>query len=93
MAGSSQPAGELTMEMQTLIRRVRGEYLEMPGLSLTLAQACRLWQIDSHSCEAALDSLVAEHFLGRSRDGAYILVGTPRMAKAGTRRRSTTAVA
>ena len=28
-----------------LIGRVRSEYHEMPGLQLTVAQACRLWQI------------------------------------------------
>jgi hypothetical protein len=81
------------MEMQTLIRRVRGEYLEMPGLSLTLAQACRLWQMDPLTCQAALDTLIAERFLGRSRDGAFVLIGAPRMAKAGMRRRSSHAVA
>jgi hypothetical protein len=73
------------MEMQTLIGRVRGEYLEMPGLSLTLAQACRLWQMDARTCEAALDLLIAERFLGRTRDGAFVLVGVPRMAKASIR--------
>lgn len=30
---------------ESLIDRVRGEYREMPGLKLTVAQACRLWQI------------------------------------------------
>jgi hypothetical protein len=70
------------MEMQTLIRRVRGEYLEMPGLSLTLAQACRLWQMDVRTCETALAVLMAERFLGRTRDGAFVLVGAPKMAKA-----------
>ena len=81
------------MEMQTLIRRVRGEYLEMPGMSLTLAQACRLWQMDAPTCQAALDMLIAERFLGRTRDGAFVLVGQPRMVKAGLRRRSSHAVA
>jgi hypothetical protein len=81
------------MEMQTLIRRVRGEYLEMPGLSLTLAQACRLWQMDTHTCQAALDTLIAERFLGRTRDGSFVLVGTPRMVKAAIRIPSSHAVA
>ena len=81
------------MEMQTLIRRVRGEYLEMPGMSLTLAQACRLWQMDAPTCQAALDMLIAERFLGLTRDGAFVLVGQPRMVKAGLRRRASHAVA
>jgi hypothetical protein len=86
------------MDMQTLIRRVRGEYLEMPGLNLTLAQACRLWQMDAVTCQAALDALIAERFLGRTRDGAFVLVGpavgpVPRMAKASLRLPSHHAVA
>jgi hypothetical protein len=86
------------MDMQTLIRRVRGEYLEMPGMSLTLAQACRLWQMDTATCQAALDALIAERFLGRTRDGAFVLAGSavghvPRMAKASLRPPSHHAVA
>jgi hypothetical protein len=81
------------MEMQTLIRRVRGEYLEMPGMSLTLAQACRLWQMDEQTCQTALEALIAERFLGRSRDGAFVLIGTPRMLKATNRRPAAHAVA
>ena len=32
--------------MEALVQRVRGEFREMPGLRLTFAQACRLWQLD-----------------------------------------------
>lgn len=28
-----------------LTERIRGEFLEMPGLKLTTAQACRLWNL------------------------------------------------
>ena len=31
------------MESPTLVDRVRGEFMEMPGLQLTMAQAARLW--------------------------------------------------
>ncbi len=37
--------------------RVRSEYLEMPGLSLTLAQAARLWQLDGELATGVLASL------------------------------------
>src|SRR5260221_4617557 len=30
----------------SLVARVRGEYREMPGVRLTVAQACRLWHVD-----------------------------------------------
>ena len=55
-----------------LVARVRGEYVEMPGLRLTLAQACRLWQVDRATCENLLDHLVRDGFLGRTDGGFYV---------------------
>jgi hypothetical protein len=57
---------------ESLIDRIRGEYREMPGLKLTVAQACRLWQIDRATCEATLDRLIHEEFLCQIPGGAYI---------------------
>jgi DNA-binding IclR family transcriptional regulator len=54
-----------------LIRRVRGEFLEMPGLRLRLDQAQRLWNMDRSSCELLLSSLVEAKFLRRYSDDAY----------------------
>jgi hypothetical protein len=45
------------------LQRIRGEYLEMPGLTLNLKQAARLWQIDPGQCKALLEQLVSEGFL------------------------------
>ena len=42
---------------------IKGEYLEMPGLRLTLAQAARLFSMKPGVIEAALDRLVASSFL------------------------------
>ena len=55
----------------TLIRLVHSEYLEMPGLQLTLAQAARLWNSDRDSCAHALETLVAASFLRRA-GGHYV---------------------
>ena len=55
-----------------LIDRIRLEYHEMPGMRLTFAQACRLWQLDERSCREALLALEREQFLRRMRDGSYI---------------------
>jgi Fic family protein len=52
---------------------VRAEFLEMPGLKLTIAQAQRLWGIDRATCEAAIEELIACRFLARTRDGAFVL--------------------
>jgi hypothetical protein len=45
------------IDERDLIRRIRAEYREMPGLSLTLPQAARLWQIDSIDCGRLLERL------------------------------------
>ena len=54
-----------------LVHRVQGEYLEMPGLSLTRAQAQRLWNLDCATCEHLLRLLVEGRFLYHRGDGAY----------------------
>ena len=55
-----------------LVARVRGEYVEMPGLRVTLAQACRLWQVDMSTCEKVLGHLVGVGFLSRTSGGFYV---------------------
>jgi hypothetical protein len=74
---------------EQLIARIRAEFLEMPGLHLTLAQARRLWHLDDAVCRAALDELVRAHFLAHHANGRYSRVSEhrrqtpkPRMAKA-----------
>lgn len=57
--------------MDDLIRRVRGEYLEMPGLKLTTAQASRLWGLDPSTCQRLLSTLMDSRFLARTSDGHY----------------------
>ena len=60
------------VKLEPLLIRIRGEYREMPGLRLSLSQACRLWHLDRATCEAALHALVHEHFLHQMQDAAYI---------------------
>ena len=38
--------------------RVRAEFMEMPGMKLTLPQAARLFNLDASRCERVLGSLV-----------------------------------
>ena len=54
-----------------ITERVRGEFREMPGLSLTLAQAGRLWSLDDETCRDVLTQLVENGFLCRRPDGAF----------------------
>ena len=58
------------MEVNGVARRVRAEFLEMPGLRLTPAQASRLWNLDVDACRAVIDALVAESFLRWTVSGA-----------------------
>jgi hypothetical protein len=58
--------------LELLIGRIRGEFREMPGLRLTIAQACRLWQVDPATCEAVLQTLLADHFLVRTANGSFM---------------------
>ena len=55
-----------------IIPRVEGEYREMPGLSLTLPQAARLWGLDFDTCELALTELIERRVLARGLRGTYI---------------------
>jgi hypothetical protein len=48
------------------LQRAKADFLEMPGLRLTAAQARRLWMLDDGTCEAVLSSLVRDHFLAPS---------------------------
>ena len=53
----------LTVEIQNIIERVRGEFNEMPGLRLTPEQAARLWGLDAKACSEVLRALVSSSFL------------------------------
>jgi hypothetical protein len=65
---------KLTRAPDEVLRRVQGEFLEMPGLRLTMSQARRLWGLDAVQCDALLGALVEAKFLFRTRDGAFMRV-------------------
>ena len=58
------------MEFEAIVRRVRGEFLEMPGLSLTVAQAGRLWGLEQDLCQRVIGALIGTAFLQRTAGGA-----------------------
>ncbi len=70
-----------------VLRRVQCEFLEMPGLRLTGAQARRMWGLDAAVCEALLGALVDAKFLFQTRDGAFMRVEHAGSAKASLRTR------
>ncbi len=55
-----------------LLLRVAGEYREMPGLSLTVPQAERLWGLDASTCATLLTALIERRVLTRTASGAYV---------------------
>jgi len=63
---------ESSRGIQDVVQRIRGEFLEMPGLRLTAEQARRLWRLDETACDAVLGALVDARFLARTRDGAFV---------------------
>jgi hypothetical protein len=63
------------MESARLVERVRGEFIEMPGLQLTMPQAARLWGLDITACRHVVDVLVDSSFL-RWTDGGKIVRAT-----------------
>ena len=63
--------GTLPTVFDEALRRARAEFLEMPGLQLTEAQAARLWCFDIALCRAVLAALVDAHFLVRTRNASF----------------------
>jgi len=62
------------MQQCAIANRVRGEFLEMPGLQLTMAQAARLWGMDQAACRAVIDSLIEAAFLRWTPAGTIVRV-------------------
>ena len=79
-----------------MLRRICGEYLEMPGLRLKQEQAQRLWGLDRARCAQLLRVLVESGFLCRYPDGGYGrcsdgVVNLPAFPSDASRRRITAA--
>ena len=62
------------MEFEAVLRRVRSEFMEMPGLRLTPAQARRLWGVERDVCHAVIDALIDSAFLRWTPAGALVRV-------------------
>jgi hypothetical protein len=60
------------MRISEVLQRIQGEFVEMPDLHLTAAQAQRLWGLERDVCDALLGALVDAKFLAQTRDGSFI---------------------
>jgi len=56
-----------------LLRRVHGEFEEMPGMSLTLDQAAKLFGLAPEVTSRVLDGLADARVLHRRKDGRFSL--------------------
>jgi CheY-like chemotaxis protein len=63
---------------KSLEAMILGSYREMPGLSLYLNQAGRLFGLREHTCRIVLEDLVGAGLLRRGADGQYVISGAAR---------------
>ena len=68
--GTSEKVEEGTMEFEAVLRRVRSEFVEMPGLRVTPAQATRLWGLEGDACHKVIKALIDASFLRWTPAGA-----------------------
>ena len=54
-----------------VVRLILGTYAEMPGLSLHVHQAARLFGLSDATCEVVMSDLVRDGQLRRAADGQY----------------------
>lgn len=52
-----------------LLRAIRSEFDEMPGMRLTRGQFQRLWHLDDELCDRAILELTGRGYLSRDADG------------------------
>jgi hypothetical protein len=60
-------------ERSDAFRRVQADYNEMPGLSVTLPQGCRLWSLSPQLCASVLNQMISSGQLARKGD-RYTLI-------------------
>jgi hypothetical protein len=59
------------MSTRQITERLQAEFLEMPGMRLTVRQVQRLCGLDEAMCRAVLTELVNTRFLRANADGTY----------------------
>lgn len=58
--------------LRSVVRHIREEFRETPGLRLTPWQIQRLWHLDADDRRAAVRRLVEEQFLREDRNGSFV---------------------
>jgi hypothetical protein len=64
------------LQVHAVANRVRSEFLEMPGLRLTIRQAACLWGLEPSACEHVIEVLVQSAFLRWTPGGMVTRIDT-----------------
>jgi hypothetical protein len=62
----------MTPPFEQIVQRMRADYLELPGLKLTRAQARCLWGLDADTCDQLLAYLIESGFIVCTRNDTYV---------------------
>ena len=57
--------------LEDLVVQMQNDFLDIPALELTLAEARQRFDTDDETCEAVLDALVDARVLARAQGGTY----------------------
>ena len=60
------------MDVERFTNRVRAEFEEMPGMTLTMPQASRLFGIERETCKRVMDHLVTASYLKWTHGGGSV---------------------
>ena len=58
------------MDVESVTKRVQAEFEEMPGMTLTMPQASRLFGIEREVCRTIVERLVTTSYLKWTNSGA-----------------------
>jgi hypothetical protein len=56
-----------------LLQRIRAEFEECLGISITVEEGARFWGLDCETCARVLGALADSGFLRRTADGRYLM--------------------
>lgn len=62
------------MNVEVAAERVRAEFEEMPGMTLTVQQASRLFGLEEALCQAIVERLVKASYLRWTQTGTFTRV-------------------
>ena len=71
MAENTTSVNSRRCQIEDLVLRIEGEFVEFPELKLTVPEARRRFGVDEITCEAVLDALVDATVLFKTRDRVY----------------------